>query len=63
MELIRIPQDVTGGRKSKMVAAILNFRLPVTSGNIRSSAIVLLDLGNDGLDVGTVSLSGLEADI
>ena len=46
-----------------LAAAIFKFRLPVTSGSIRCSAIVLLDPENWGLAVETASLSGLEAEI
>ena len=45
------------------MAAILRFRLPVTSGSILNSAIELLDLENGGLAVGTAFLSCLEAEI
>ena len=41
----------------------MKYRLLVTSGSIRSSAIVLLDTGNGGLAVGTASLSCLGAEI
>ena len=63
MELIRIPVDVTGGGKSKMEAAILDFRLPVTSGIIRNSTAELVDPDVGELAVGTELPSGLEADI
>ena len=40
-----------------------NFRLPVTSGSIRDSAIELLDPENVGVAVGTAMLSSLDAEI
>ena len=43
------------------MAAILEFRLLVTSGSIPNSAIELLDPENGGLAVGTAFLSCLEA--
>ena len=46
-----------------MAAAIFEFRLPLTSGGIRTIPIELLHPENGGFAVGTELLSGLEADI
>ena len=42
---------------------MFDFRLPVTSGSIRDSAIELLDPENVGVAVRTALLSSLEAEI
>ena len=44
-------------------AAILDFRLPVTSGSIRNTVIELLDPETVGIAVGAALLSSLEAEI
>ena len=46
-----------------LAAAIFKFRLPVTSGSIRCSAVVLLDPENGGLAVETALISCLDAEI
>ena len=46
-----------------LAAAILNYRLPVTSVSIRHSTIELLDHENVRVAVGTALLSCLEAEI
>ena len=48
---------------SGITAAILDIRLPLTSGGIRNSPIELLDQENGGLAVGTALISSLEAEI
>ena len=48
---------------SGLTAAILNIRLPITSGGIRNSPIEFLDPGNWGSAVATASISSLEAEI
>ena len=48
---------------SGITAAILDIRLPLTSGGIRKSPIEFLDSENWGLAVGTGLLSSLEAEI
>ena len=47
-------RDIT---TSGLTAAILKMRLPLTSGGIRFSLIEFLDPENEGLAVGTASLS------
>ena len=48
---------------SGLTVAILNIRLPLTSGGIRNSPVELLNPENGGLAVGTALISSLEADI
>jgi len=48
MALLRILPDVTGSRKSKMAAAIFDFRPPVTSRGIRINSIDFPDPENGG---------------
>ena len=46
-----------------VMAAILDFRLPVMSGRIRNSLIELLDLVSGGLTVEIALLSSLQAEL
>ena len=48
---------------SGLAAAILDFRLPVTSDGVCNSAIVFLDPENMGVAVGIILLSCLQAEI
>ena len=50
-------------KTSDLAAAILDFRLPVTSDSIRHSVIELLYLENVGVAFGTALLSSIAADI
>ena len=53
-------QDI---RITSLLAAILDFRLPVTSDSIRNSAIEFLDPENRGVAVGIFILSIIEPEI
>ena len=77
MALYRIPPDANGVSRwngitifssrdiitSGITAAILDIRLPLTSGGIRNSHIEFLYPENRGLALGTALISSLEAEI